>query len=73
VLRSFPEQAEDSLISLKWLEVARPPKVLPNDEAELYAGIDVAEAGGDETVCAVRTRAGGSSRCNRGTATHADP
>jgi phage terminase large subunit len=58
VLGSFPEQAEDSLISLKWLEAARPPKVLPNDEAELYAGIDVAEAGGDETVCAVRTRAG---------------
>jgi phage terminase large subunit len=56
---SFPEQAVDSLISLKWLEAARRPKVLPNDEAQLYAGIDVAEAGGDdETVCAVRTRSG---------------
>lgn len=55
---SFPEQAEDALISLKWLEVAREPKALPNDEAELYAGIDVAEAGGDETVCVVRTAAG---------------
>jgi len=58
VLGSFPEQAEDSLIPLRWLEAARAPRVLPNDEAELYAGIDVAEAGSDETVCAVRTRAG---------------
>ena len=58
ILGSFPEQAEDSLISLKWLEAARPSKVLSNDEAELCAGIDVAEAGGDETVCAVRTQAG---------------
>lgn len=58
VLGCFPDQAEDALISLKWLECAREPKLLPNDEAELYAGIDVAEAGGDETVCVVRTRAG---------------
>jgi hypothetical protein len=58
VLGSFPEQAADSLISLKWLEAARRPQVLPDDEAQLYAGIDVAEAGGDETVCAVRTRSG---------------
>jgi hypothetical protein len=40
------------------LEAARAPRDLPNDEAELYAGIDVAEAGSNETVCAVRTRAG---------------
>jgi phage terminase large subunit len=58
VLGSFPEQAADSLISLKWLEAARHSKVLPHDEAQLYAGIDVAEAGGDETVCAVRTPSG---------------
>jgi phage terminase large subunit len=58
VLGSFPEQAENSLIPLIWLEAARSPKVLPDDEAQLYAGIDVAEAGGDETVCVVRTRAG---------------
>jgi len=58
VLGSFPEQAEDSLISQKWLEAARCPKVLQNDEARLYAGIDVAEAGADETMCAVRTRSG---------------
>ena len=58
VLGSFPEQAENSLIPLIWLEAARSPKVLPDDEAQPYAGIDVAEAGGDETVCVVRTRAG---------------
>ena len=58
VLGSFPDQSEDSLISLKWLEAARCPKILPDDEAKLYAGIDVAEAGGDETVCAIRTRSG---------------
>jgi hypothetical protein len=51
----FPEQAEDALISLRWLEAARDPKRLANDEQTLYAGIDVAEAGNDETVCAVRT------------------
>jgi phage terminase large subunit len=54
----FPEQAEDALISLRWLEAARDPKRLPNDEQTLYAGIDVAEAGNDETVCAVRTEGG---------------
>ena len=54
----FPEQAEDALISLRWLEAARDPKRLPNDDQTLYAGIDVAEAGNDETVCAVRTAGG---------------
>ena len=58
VLGNFPEQAADSLISLRWLEAAQHPQVLHNDEAQLFAGIDVAEAGGDETVCAVRTRSG---------------
>ena len=54
----FPEQAEDALISLRWLEAARDPKPLQNDDQELYAGIDVAEAGNDETVCVVRTAVG---------------
>ncbi len=58
VLGSFPEQAQDSLLSLRWLELAWRPKAEPNDEDELYVGIDVAEAGVDETVCVVRTRAG---------------
>ena len=43
VLGCFPEQAQDALISLKWLEAARGPKVLPNDEVRLYAGIDSAD------------------------------
>ena len=51
-------KAEDALISLRWLEAARDPKRLLNDEQTLYAGIDVAEAGNDETVCVVRTAGG---------------
>jgi hypothetical protein len=58
VLGSFPEQAQDSLLSLRWLELAWEPKVVARDEDELYVGIDVAEGGGDETVCVVRTAAG---------------
>jgi hypothetical protein len=54
----FPEQAEDALISLRWLEAARDPKQLLNDDRALYAGIDVAEAGNDETVCVIRTAGG---------------
>jgi phage terminase large subunit len=54
----FPEQAEDALISLRWLEAAHEPKRLPNDDLRLYAGIDVAEAGNDETVCVIRTARG---------------
>jgi hypothetical protein len=54
----FPQQAEDALIALKWLEAAREPKVIEADENKLYAGIDVAAGGGDETVCAVRTQHG---------------
>jgi hypothetical protein len=59
----FPEQGEDSLISLAWLYAAQ--KAQLNGETpgnrlddELIAGIDVAEAGEDETVCYVRTRRG---------------
>jgi phage terminase large subunit len=54
----FPEQAEDALISLRWLEAARDPKRLLDDEQTLHAGIDVAEAGNDETVCAICTASG---------------
>jgi hypothetical protein len=55
---SLPEQPEDALISLKWLEAAHEPHIFVNDDSELYAGIDVAEGGGDETVCVVSTKAG---------------
>lgn len=54
----FPLQAEDALIGLKWLEAAREPKVLEGDESVLFAGIDVAAGGADETVCVIRTKAG---------------
>jgi phage terminase large subunit len=54
VLGSFPEQAEDSLISLKWLEAARDPIEVPAHH-RVTVGIDVAGSdGGDETVVAVQ-------------------
>src|ERR1700681_3977127 len=43
----FPEQGEDALISLKWLEAARVAKQQA-DNAPLFAGIDVAGPGEDE-------------------------
>jgi hypothetical protein len=50
VLGSFPEQSEDSLISLKWLEGARDPIEIPGSH-RVTVGIDVAGSdGGDETV-----------------------
>ena len=54
VLGSFPEQSEDSLISLKWLEAARDPIEIPGSR-RVIVGIDVAGSdGGDETVVAVQ-------------------
>ena len=49
----FPEQGEDALISLKWLEAARVAKQ-PASNAPLFAGIDVAGPGEDETVLTIR-------------------
>ena len=60
VLGDFPEQAEDALISLRWLEAAS-TRVLSNDSNDgggLYAGIDVAGPGEDETVAVIRDSAG---------------
>jgi phage terminase large subunit len=52
----FPEQSEDSLIALSWLESAR---CEPADTGErVVVGIDVAGPGKDETV--VTVRCGGS-------------
>ena len=54
VLGSFPEQSEDSLISLKWLEAARDPIEVRGNH-RVIVGIDVAGSdGGDETVVAVQ-------------------
>jgi len=53
VLGEFPEQSEDALIPLAWLERAREPR--PVSAAEpMSAGIDVAEGGEAETVVYIR-------------------
>jgi hypothetical protein len=49
----FPTQAEDALISLAWLEAARDREVAETTE-KICVGIDVAEAGEDETVMTFR-------------------
>ena len=49
----FPTQAEDALISLAWLEAAR-AKAAGEAEGKIAVGIDVAEAGEDETVMVFR-------------------
>lgn len=49
----FPTQAEDALISLAWLTAAQGREVVDNG-GKLQAGIDVAEAGEDETVLVIR-------------------
>ena len=54
----FPLQAEDALIGLKWLEAAREPVFVKDDNEKLFVGIDVAAGGADETVCIIRTKAG---------------
>jgi hypothetical protein len=54
VLGNFPDQSEDSLISLKWLEAAR-DSVEPPQGKKLVVGIDVAGSDcGDETFAVVR-------------------
>ncbi len=58
VLGNFQELAQNSLISLRYLERAREPKSLSDDGKKLYAGIDVADAGDNETVCIVATSSG---------------
>lgn len=53
VLGQFPEQSEDALISLAWLEAAK--YVTPeNETGKLTAGIDVSGPGEDETVLVLR-------------------
>ena len=48
----FPQQAEGALIPLAWLEAAKWREVR-RTKHRLSAGVDVAEAGEDETVCYV--------------------
>jgi phage terminase large subunit len=51
VLGNFPMQSEDALLSLTWLEQA---KLREGGDGQLFAGIDVAGPGEDETVLCVR-------------------
>jgi phage terminase large subunit len=50
----FPDQSEDSLISLRWLEDGKNSDAEPNDDDPWCAGVDVAGPGDDETVLTVR-------------------
>jgi len=49
----FPEQSEDALISLAWLEAAAAPAA-PDPARPWVAGVDVAGPGEDETVLCLR-------------------
>lgn len=57
---NFPEQAEDALISLAWIEAAamRDPEPVPGvstaHDGDIVVGVDVAGPGEDETVLIVR-------------------
>ena len=53
VLGEFPEQAEDALISLKWLEEARLRELDPGEERAI-AGLDVAYTGSDDSSLFIR-------------------
>jgi hypothetical protein len=50
----FPDQAQDALFSLAWLEAAARRELEPQPDDPLEAGIDVAGPGEDETVLTVR-------------------
>jgi phage terminase large subunit len=50
----FPEQAEDALLSLAWLEEAGRREIEPGDSDDWEAGIDVSGPGEDETALVVR-------------------
>jgi phage terminase large subunit len=51
VLGNFPQQSEDALLSLSWLEQA---KLRADGDGDVVAGLDVAGPGEDETVLCVR-------------------
>lgn len=50
----FPDQSEDALLSLAWLEAAKRREHEPAERDAWEAGIDVAGPGEDETVVVVR-------------------
>lgn len=51
---AFPDQSEDALISLAWLEAAGIRELEPKGSDEWEAGIDVAGPGEDETSLTIR-------------------
>jgi hypothetical protein len=50
----FPEQGEDALLSLSWLEAASRREIPEEPDHEWEAGVDVAGPGEDETVLVIR-------------------
>src|SRR5690606_24718270 len=52
VLGQFPEQEDDTLIPLSWIEAAVKRKLEPGEPVEL--GVDVARYGQDESVWVIR-------------------
>lgn len=54
VLGQFPAQSAYSLISLTWLEKAKLREAEAKDDEYIYAGLDVAGPGEDETVLTIR-------------------
>ncbi len=54
VLGEFPEQAEDALVALSWVEAAMRREAEPPDDAPCILGVDVARFGGDSSIIAVR-------------------
>jgi hypothetical protein len=50
----FPDQGEDALLSLAWLEAAQTRELPAAPDHEWEAGVDVAGPGEDETVLCVR-------------------
>jgi hypothetical protein len=54
VLGGFPDQAEDALLSLAWLEAAHDGPEQIDDLLPCRAGVDVAGPGEDETVLVIR-------------------
>lgn len=54
VLGQFPAQAEDALLSLRWLEQAKVSELRPGVGVKVRAGLDVAGPGEAETVLTIR-------------------
>lgn len=50
VLGEFPEQSEDTLVSLAWIEAARERELVPADTDDHCLGLDVARFGDDDSA-----------------------